>query len=170
MRLFPLLAALPLVFALVVNSGCGGDKASPVQTALTAYKPVIEPNLQEGETLSKLFVAITLDKVETEEAIRRMKEEAIPLAEKLLEQAQAIQISEPMVQGLHQKLVDASTLRVEGYKLMVQGYNEKNLEIFQQGRQKITDSKILEETYFGDLNRLALENGLQIQFFVPASA
>lgn len=157
----------PLVAAALLAVACGGEKVDPVQAALSAYEPIIEPVLHEQEGISKLFVTITLDKVEPAGAIDRIKTQAIPKSQQLLDQVQGIQVSEPTVQGIHQQLVEASTLRLEGYKLMVKGFEEKSLDTFNQGRQKLTDSKIREENYVTQLDRLSKQYGIKIDFFPP---
>ena len=159
---------LALLGASLLWTACGGQEVDPVGAALVAYEPVIEPVLHEQENISKLFVAITLDKIEPPDAIGKIKAEAVPMSKALLDKVQAIQISEPTVQGLHQTLTQAATLRLEGYQLMVDGFERKDLAAFNEGKKKLTNSKISEETYISQLDSLSKQYGVKIDFFPPS--
>lgn len=158
---------LPALALLVALTGCKSEQVDPVQQALVAYEQPIEPILHKQEDISKLFVAITLDKNDADAAVARLGSEGVPLSQKVVEELQGFQISEPTLAALHQTLIEAATLRVEGYKMMVQGYQDKNLDMFAQGRQKVTDSKIREDTYISQINQLSARYGIKIDFYPP---
>ena len=171
MASYPRPPVLSLVVAVLLGlTACGETQGDPVHMAVTAYEGAIEPVLLEQENISKLFVAITLDKMDPDQAIAQIKGQAVPQSRALLERLQGFQISEPTVQALHQTLIEAASLRVEGYQAMVEGYETKNMDLFFEGREKVTKSKILEETYVGKLDQLASSYGVRIDFFaVPAN-
>jgi hypothetical protein len=145
----------------------------PFYAALTSYKQAVEPPIQKSEELQKVFVQIVLDdkgSPDPDRAAQRMQQEILPRAQEFLDQVKAVQPTEKTLQDLHAVLVAAATLRQEGYKLILDGFAQKNLDTFTQGQKKVTESKIQEENYISQTDQLMNSYGLELSYFAAPPA
>jgi len=135
---------------------------------MAAYKQSVEPPIQKSEEIAKVFVQIVLDdkgNPDPDRAAQRIQSEVLPKAQEFLEQVKTITPRQQGLVDLHQFLVQAATLRVEGYQQIVDGYSKKNLETFTQGQKKVTESKIQEDNYIAQADRLLRNYGYELVYF-----
>lgn len=166
-RPFVWMAAASLT--LCILTACG-PKEDPGKAAFLAYKSQVEVPLQQEEALSKLFVAIIQDKNEVDQSVARLKAEGIPLAQTYLDAVKAIQPAETNLKDLHDRLIKSAQGQLEGYQAVVQGYEAKDMNLFNSGREKITQSKIEEETYIADLDKAASGYATTVTYFASGAA
>lgn len=174
------LALLTVGLTVTVSSsaaltGCNrAPEVNPVREAVNAYKIAVEPPLARSEEIARLFVQIVTDgqgKPDPDQAAKRIEAEVLPKAKEFSDLINAIQVTEPSVQEVHQHVVLVAKLRLEGYQQVVKGYTEKNLDLFSEGQKKLRDSKVEEEEFSSRALALMRSQGLELAFFTqPAIA
>ncbi len=163
---------LGLFVVMGMSIGCGGgQEVDPVAKAIESYKTAVEPAIQESEAISKVFVQIVLEdkgKPDPDKAAKRIETEVLPRAKRFLEQVEAIQPKDKNLAEIHKFLVQVANLRLEGYQDLIKGYNSNDLDLFTQGKKKITESKIQENTYIDRARQLFASYGYKLEYFSPA--
>jgi hypothetical protein len=93
------------------------------------------------------------------------KGKLIPLAKRLQNNAQRIQLREGPLARVHAGLVEAWDLRAKSYAEMLQAYESSDNSVFEKALKGNSVSKQKEELYFGLANRyFATENLRLFQF------
>jgi hypothetical protein len=163
------LVTFSLILALSLASGCKrGPKVDPMKAAMSSYKQAIEPPIQKSEEIARLFVQIVLDdkgNPNPDNAAKRIETEIIPKAQEFLDAIKAIQPTDANLIDLHKVLVQAATLRLEGYQQLAQGFAQKNMDLFTQGQKKVTESKIQEDTFVARADQLMRAQGYELVYF-----
>jgi len=160
---------------LLFVSGCGkkAPQIDPVTQAITTYKNLVEPPIQESEQIAKFFVQIVLeDKADPDpdRVAEQLKTKIVPAATTCAEKVQGIKPADKNLNTLHQYLVDAAQYRLEGYQEMLQGYQQNDMELFTQGQKKMANSKIKEDDYISRMNLLMRAHGLELHYFAVPPA
>ncbi len=168
-----MVVGLAVMLAPGLGCGGGGSAADPVAEAVAQYKAAVEPPIQKSEAIAKTFVEIVLankGNPDPDQAAQRIESEIIPRAKTFLEEVTAIQPENEKVAAIHKFLVQVAQLRLEGYTDLVKGYKENDLDLFNQGRKKITESKIQENAFIEQASQLMGSYGYKLEYYAPPTA
>lgn len=164
---------LALCLSLLIFSACNkGQGVDPLAEPIEQYKAAVEPPIQKSEMIANIFVQIVLEdksNPDPDKAAQRIASDVIPKAKVFVEEVNKIQPKDPTLAEIHQFLLQVATLRMEGYTSIVEGYSQNNLELFNEGHKKITESKIQENTYVDRADAFMGAHGYRLTYFTPDS-
>jgi hypothetical protein len=155
---------LPLL--LVFFTACKNSGSDlPIREYHQAVQPLMYENSQLADYFTDLAGRIHLEKVSGDQVAEEFKGKLIPLAKRLQNNAQRIQLREGPLARVHAGLVEAWDLRAKSYAEMLQAYESSDNSVFEKALKGNSVSKQKEELYFGLANRyFATENLRLFQF------
>lgn len=148
-----------LVGLLVIGLGLTACSSDPNVTKFPAYykyaRNILDGHNNVGIAFRKFNAGENNE--ESDKAVEKMKKQVIPLLQQLATDAAKVNLGDAqLLAQLHQELVDALTEKHAAYKKMVEGYEDGDVEKFNEGRREAlrATEKLLEyERKLEDLRR-----------------
>lgn len=163
---FPPMRQFFLLLLCVFSTACNNSgNELPIREYHQAVQPLMYENRQLADYFTDLAGRIHSDKVTGDQVAEEFKDKLIPLAKRLQNGAQRIQLREGPLARVHGGLVEAWELRANSYSEMLQAYQASDTSVFEKALQGNTVSKQKEETYFSLANRYFATKNLRLYQF-----
>ena len=126
--------------------------------------PLLDDNGLLAERMLRAAAELHAGRATSAQALERWRDEVVPLAHHLHDQASLVQPPDPWV-APHERLTGIWETRATGYQLVLDGVEMGDESRFKRGRALADRAKLDEESWFQDANASLLAHGLLIDQF-----
>ncbi|MCO4744399.1 MAG: hypothetical protein KC912_06405 [Proteobacteria bacterium] len=151
----------PLLFMLLVACGEPSPETGLAATYSDQLKPLLYENGLLADQIYETAAAAQGGKLDAAAVEVRWASRVTPVAEHLADQAELI-IPPTGWETRHDELVEIWTDRADGYRALTDALARGDRDQWREGRKQADESKVREERWFIEVNRLLAPHGIAL--------
>ncbi|MBN1336422.1 MAG: hypothetical protein JXB39_10720 [Deltaproteobacteria bacterium] len=157
---------MPIPPGLVIGLlGCGDPTAEAMASYHEQMAPLMVRNVDIANRFLDLAGAVHQNGLPPDDVIRDISTEIVPAADALKDAIAEVRPTEATLLERHARAVEGWTLQADAYRALTAAYGRNDLVGFTEARNRLSEAKVLIETYLDEVNLILEPHGCPIDAF-----